>query len=263
MAMNKTQPIRSAATVILVREARAAFEIFMLKRSGRASFAGGMFVFPGGRVDGDDHLHRYDAVREGPSAEQAGQVGALGAEWRGFWIAGIRESFEEAGLLLAYRDGKLLSYAGAGERERFMAYRQPLHAGDISLFEICGRENLRLAVDRIHFHNRFVTPKGRPRRFDTRFFIAEAPAEQTGRHDEQETVDSIWISPRDALARNAADEFNLMAVTEFQLQRLARLESARAVLSMAQANRHFPVHRPVLPAHVLDRQRASARREAG
>ena len=196
--MTRRQPIRPAATVILVRGARAGFEVFMLKRTGRASFAGGMFVFPGGRVDGDDHLHRYDAVRTGPSEAQAGQVAALGAEWRGYWVAGIRESFEEAGLLLAYRDGRLVSYAGDGERDRFMAYRQPLHAGELTLFDICRRENLSLAVDRIHYHNRFVTPFGRPRRFDTRFFIAEAPAEQSGRHDDRETVDSVWISPQDA-----------------------------------------------------------------
>lgn len=260
--MNKTQPIRPAATVILVREANPGFEAFMLKRTGRASFAGGMFVFPGGRVDGDDHLHRYDAVRSGPSDAQAAQVEALGAEWRGYWVAGIRESFEEAGLLLAYRNGELVSYADDAERERFRAYRAPLHAGQLTLFDICRRENLTLAVDRIHFHNRFVTPLGRPRRFDTRFFIAAAPPGQTGSHDEKETVDSIWISPREALARNAAGEFDLMGVTEAQLGWLADLETAAAVLAMAAARREFRVYRPVLPAHLLDGGAASAVRDA-
>ena len=260
--MNKTQPIRPAATVILVRGAKAGFEVFMLKRTGRASFAGGMFVFPGGRVDGDDHLHRYDAVRSGPSEAQAAQVAALGAEWRGYWVAGIRESFEEAGLLLAYRNGRLLSFADDGERQRFMGYRRPLHAGELTLFDLCRRENLTLAVDRIHYHNRFVTPLGRPRRFDTRFFIAEAPAEQTGRHDDRETVDSVWISPQDALARNAAGEFDLMGVTEAQLKWLGALESAPAVLAMAAARRDFRVYRPVLPPHLSDGAAASAARGA-
>ena len=250
--MRKVQPIRPAATVILVREADPGFEVFMLKRTGRASFAGGMFVFPGGRVDGDDHLHKYDAVRTGPSAAQAPQVEALGAEWRGYWVAGIRESFEEAGLLLAYRNGELVSFADDAERARFMAYRGPLHAGETTLFDICRQENLTLAVDRIHFHNRFVTPVGRPRRFDTRFFIAAAPAEQAGSHDEKETVDSIWISPRHALARNAAGEFDLMGVTEAQLKWLDPLESAPAVLAMAEARQHFRVYRPVLPPQMLD-----------
>ena len=249
--MKKVQPIRPAATVMLVRDARAGMEVFLLKRTGRASFAGGMFVFPGGRVDGDDHLHRYDPVRMGPSQSQSAQVRALGSEWRGYWIAGIRESFEEAGLLLAYRGRKLVSFAGAEERERFMAYRRPLHAGEITLFDICQRENLQLAVDRIHFHNRFVTPRGRPRRFDTRFFIAEAPAGQSGRHDENETVDSVWIAPREALARNAAGEFGLMEVTRLQLERLAKFDSAQSALSRAATNQRFRTYRPVLPAHGL------------
>ena len=261
--MRKVQPIRPAATVILVRGTPAGFEVFMLKRTGRASFAGGMFVFPGGRVDGGDHLHRYDAVRAGPSDAQAAQVEALGSEWRGYWIAGIRESFEEAGLLLAYRNGALVAWADDAERERFMAYRGPLHAGETTLLDICRREKLTLAVDRMHFHNRFVTPLGRPRRFDTRFFIAEAPPGQTGSHDEKETVDSIWISPEDALARNAAGEFDLMGVTEAQLKWLSALESAPAVLAMAAARRHFRVYRPVLPPKPRDGNAVSAAKPGG
>ena len=237
---------------MLVRDAAGSLEVFLLKRSGGASFAGGMFVFPGGRVDGDDYLHRYDALRTGPTETQAAQVAALGTEWRGYWLAGIRESFEEAGLLLAYRDGALVSYADPRQRERFMAYRQPLHAGEMTLFDLCERENLKLAVDRIHFHNRFVTPLGRPRRFDTRFFIAAAPAEQSGSHDEKETVDSVWISPANALARNADGDIGLMGVTQLQLKWLAGFASSHAALAQAEANRHFPTYRPVLPPHLRD-----------
>ena len=153
--MTPVQPIRPAATVILVRDAAVDYEIFMLKRTSKAAFAGGMYVFPGGRVDGDDHLHKYDSVRVGPSEPQQAQAAALGFEWRGYWIAGIRESFEEAGLLLAYtEDGELLSYDDVQVRTRLDGYRGPLHSGELSLFEICQRENLKLAVDRIHFYNR-------------------------------------------------------------------------------------------------------------
>ena len=241
------QPIRPAATVILLREAELGFEIFMLKRTSRASFAGGMYVFPGGRVDGDDHLHKYDAIRTGPSERQAAQAEALGAEWRGYWIAGIRESFEEAGLLLAYRHGALLAYADADERSRFAAYRKPLHGRALRLFDICQREGLKLAVDRMHFHSRFVTPLGRPRRFDTRFFIAAAPEGQVGRHDEHETVDSVWVAPEEALSRHRDGDFGLMNVTRHQLEGLARYPSAQAAIDAAAGNRRFPVHRPVLP----------------
>jgi len=246
--MSQVQPIRPAATVIIVRDAEQDFEIFMLKRTSGAAFAGGMYVFPGGRVDGDDHLHKYDAQRVGPSAQQAAQQRALGPEWRGYWIAGIRESFEEAGLLLAYTaDGELLAYEDDAMQARFDAYRGPLHAGELSLRHICERENLKLAVDHIHFYNRFVTPLGRPRRFDTRFFIAEAPPGQTGRHDDKETVDSIWISPAEALRRNDAREFDLMRVTRSQLEGLAQFRSKAEALAAAAANTEFPVSRPQLP----------------
>lgn len=241
------QPIRPAATIIVVREADESFEIFMLQRTSRASFASGMYVFPGGRVDGDDHLHKYDIYRHGPSAEQAPQVDALGYEWRGFWIAAIRETFEEAGLLLAYKDGELVSYADTALFGRLDAYREPLHSGAVSLLDICAKEDLQLAVDQVHFYNRFVTPLGRPRRFDTRFFIAAAPEAQRGRHDNKETVDSIWITPAQALARNTAKEFDLMNVTRMQLEWLSAYPSKQALIDAAQARQVFVVRRPVLP----------------
>ena len=247
------QPIRPAASVILARDAGAVFEILMLRRTAAAAFAGGMYVFPGGRVDGDDHLHVYDRVRRGPDDGQAEQQRALGAEWRGFWIAGIRESFEEAGVLLAYdRDGALLDLHDETSRARFDGYRHALHDGDLSLDTICDRENLLLAVDRMHFFNRWITPEGRPRRFDTRFFVAEAPPKQHGRHDDSETVDSEWISPAAALARNAAGEFGLMSVTHRQLATLAEYKSLTALHAAMTGERSFPIFRPVLSAAALD-----------
>ena len=219
----------------------------MLKRTSSASFASGMYVFPGGRVDSDDHLHKYDAFRHGPTDAQQYQVHALGDEWRGFWIAAIRETFEEAGLLLAYRDGKMISFADETVHARFDAYRGPLHAGELSLLELCEQEQLQLAVDQVHYYNRFVTPLGRPRRFDTRFFIASAPESQRGQHDAKETVDSIWITPQEALERHARDEFGLMNVTRMQLEVLAGYANKQAVLDMSAAVRDISIRRPVLP----------------
>src|SRR5262245_41164810 len=132
--MSTIQPIRPAATVILVRDGAAGAEIFMVRRTSAAAFGGGMYVFPGGRVDGDDHLHLYDALRVGPTDAQTAQRMALGAEWRGYWVAGIRESFEEAGLLLAYdASGALVRYDDPALHERFHGYRSPLHARTLSL----------------------------------------------------------------------------------------------------------------------------------
>ena len=127
-----------------------------------------------------------------------------------------------------------------------------MHRGELALNEICIRESLTLAIDRMHFLNRWITPEGRPRRFDTRFFIAEAPAKQHGRHDEYETVDSVWISPADALARNDSGDFGLMSVTRRQLEILAGFGTMTALHDLMRKEREFPTHRPVLSAAALD-----------
>jgi hypothetical protein len=137
-------------------------------------------------------------------------------------------------------------------RARFDTYRHALHDGKLSLDAICVRENLLLAVDRMHFLNRWITPEGRPRRFDTRFFVAEAPPKQHGRHDDGETVDSVWITPGDALALNANGEFGLMSVTHRQLASLAEYATLTALHVAMTGDRGFPTFRPVLSAAALD-----------
>ncbi len=243
------QPIRPAATVIIARDAAGGgIETFMLRRTSQAAFAGGMYVFPGGRVEGDDHLHALDAWRAGPSEDQARQMAALGNEWRGFWIAAIRETFEEAGLLLAYdAEGQLLRFDDADTRERFRAYRRAVYKGELDLADLCQLERLTLACDHVHYFNRWVTPLGRPRRFDTRFFIAEAPPGQDGVHDASETVHSVWVSPEQALADYAAGSFGLMRVTERQLAALDGFASVTELHAWAVGQETFPTHRPVLP----------------
>lgn len=245
----KVQPIRPAATVIIIRdgppEHPSGYEIFMLKRSGKSSFAGGMYVFPGGKVDPDDHLHALDDYRVGPTEVQANQQAALGAEWRGYWIAGIRECLEEAALLLAYDEsGQLVGFDDKALHDRMEADRHALHQGDLDMVDICRREGFKLAVDQIHFLNRFVTPIGRPRRFDTRFFVAKAPPSQLGLHDDVETVGSEWIAPSEALERNAAGEFDLMRVTQLQLQGLCGFDSAEALIDDIANRDTYPVTRP-------------------
>jgi 8-oxo-dGTP pyrophosphatase MutT (NUDIX family) len=247
MIQHADQPIRPAATVIVAREADPQFEIFMLRRTNAAVFAGGMYVFPGGRVEAEDHDADYIGFCQGPSDDQLHQLQALGDDARGYWIAGIRETFEEASIMLAYHaDGHIQEFDD-DSWQRFQTYRKALHDGTLSLQEICAKEELTLALDLIHFYNRWITPPGRPRRFDTRFFITEAPAEQTGLHDGTETVDSVWISPNQALRLHAAGEFGLMVVTRMQLENFAQYTSADEFIAMARDNREFPTYAPNKP----------------
>lgn len=251
MTTQPVQPIRPAATVIIARDTDSSvhgIEIFMLRRSSQSAFAGGMYVFPGGRVEGDDHLHALDPFRRGPTEAQQRQVAALGNEWRGYWIAAIRETFEESGLLLAYtEDGNMLDWSDAATEARFRGHRDAINRGELDLLDLCRKEGLQLACDHLHFFNRWVTPLGRPRRFDTRFFIAEAPRAQKGIHDTTETVHSVWVSPQQALAEHAAGSFGLMGVTQKQLAALEGFDSVGALHQWALAQESFPTVRPVLP----------------
>ena len=150
--------------------------------------------------------------------------------------------------MLAYDvSGEMVSLLSDADYDRFQTYREPLHQQKLSLLEICQRENLKLAVDRVHFYNRFITPLGRPRRFDTRFFIASAPEEQRGRHDEIETVESIWITPQEALNLYEKKEFGLMNVTRIQLEKLALFPNKTELIAMAENQEEFLVRRPILP----------------
>ena len=252
MTDHADQPIKPAATVIIARDAESdgpGIEIFMLRRTSQAAFAGGMYVFPGGRVEDEDHAHSLDPFRTGPGPAQERQVQAIGDHWRGFWIAAIRETFEESGLLLAYdAAGDMLHWSEPATARRFEAHRDALNRGDLDLLELCRQEHITLACDHVHFYNRWVTPLGRPRRFDTRFFIAEAPAHQVGTHDQRETVHSIWIAPRKALDQHAAGQLGLMAVTERQLDSLKDFDSVADLHRWALALEDFPTYRPVLPA---------------
>lgn len=248
MTAKAVQPIRPAATVIIARDGNRELELFMLRRTNQAAFAGGMYVFPGGKVESDDHLHSLDPWRAGPTEAQANQLAALGNEWRGFWIAAIRETFEESGLLLAYdQQGQLVTWDDPDTAARFHAYRDQIYRSEIDLQTLCEREQLRLACDHVHFFNRWVTPVGRPRRFDTRFFIAEAPVGQDGLHDENETVHSTWISPSEAIERYEADDFGLMRVTAQQLKDLQQFSSVAELHHWSLQRDRFPIYRPVLP----------------
>ena len=116
--------------------------------------------------------------------------------------------------------------------------------GERAADTICAQEGWLLATDQIHFYNRWVTPPGRPRRFDTRFFIGAAPDRQQELHDGEETTDSIWISPTEALVQNKQGDFAMMAVTVKQLQDMDQYTDSASLLRMAKSSRDFPHYRP-------------------
>jgi len=242
--------LRDAATVMLVRD-RAngdGLEVFMLRRNLNSDFVGGAFVFPGGAVDEADRHADLEAVCTGRSDDQASVLLGVDKGGLAYWVAAIRECFEEAGVLLATRDDEIISFKDPETADRFNLHRKAVDSGDMRLLEVCDREGLKLAVDQIHYFSHWITPEGPPRRYDTRFFVAAAPPEQVPLHDDRETIANTWIRPQEALDRHAAGEFEIIFPTIKNLEAIARFDRSEDLLAAAAAIEEVPTILPRIVA---------------
>ena len=243
-----TQPptfARPAATLILAREAAQDIEVFLLRRNQEAAFGGGAYVFPGGAVDASDEDQAWSSHCAGLDDAAASRLLKLERGGLAYWVAAIRECFEEAGLMLAYDSaGEMVALEDADAAREFSALRRQLIAGELTFAALCRDRGLQPALDRLAYFSHWITAQGRPRRFDTRFFIAVAPAAQTPSHDSGETVEDIWIRPADALERHRCGELNLMFPTIKTLEALARFADTSAVMEHARTPRAMPPMTP-------------------
>jgi 8-oxo-dGTP pyrophosphatase MutT (NUDIX family) len=209
-------PARPAATVLLLRDGPAGLEVFMVVRHREIEFAGGALVFPGGRVEGADGALAGDDP--------------LGA----FRVAGIRETFEECGVLLARPRGE----AEMIRADRLLAVADRHHAalgrGERSLPEVLAAENLEPATDALAHFAHWVTPASRSKRFDTQFFLAAAPADQLAVHDGLESVESVWIAPAQAVAEADAGRRRLVFATRKNLEKLAQYATVADAMAAAR-----------------------------
>jgi 8-oxo-dGTP pyrophosphatase MutT (NUDIX family) len=232
--------IRPAATVMLVRDTATpaganALEVLMVRRNLRSDFVGGAYVFPGGAVDLLDGGAEAEALCAGRSHAEANAL--LGVESGGlaYWVAVVRETFEEAGLLLARREGGPRLLAGDPDEEaHFVAARTQVNAGTLRFLDLCRNERLRLGVGDVHYFAHWITPRGAPRRYDTRFFVAAAPPGQIAAHSAGETIAEVWITPQDALARHRAGEIEIIFPTIRCLQAVGRFSSSGDLLRAAE-----------------------------
>jgi len=225
----EVQPL-PAATVTLVRDAPRGVEVLMLQRSLSLAFMPGVHVFPGGALDASDDSPALQACCVG--LDDAAASRALGLERGGlaYWIAAIREAYEEAGILLAYdARGEIVSLNRTAA-QRYHAYRQARDEGHGSFTDFLLREGLRLAVDRLRYFGHWITPVGSPRRYDTRFFLAIAPTNQDVQHDNREAIAHVWVQPREALELCARETMNLRLPTIKTLERFAACSTAAELL---------------------------------
>ncbi|HEX9468419.1 MAG TPA: NUDIX hydrolase [Bradyrhizobium sp.] len=224
--MAETVVPRPASTILLLRDSAAIkgeIEVFMMVRHYEIDFSSGALVFPGGSVDKSDN-----EIIARPELYSGGE--GLNATNLSFRIAAIRETFEESGILLARLRGSnsLIDAKRAGEIEA--ANRAALCEGKTTFPEVLSDNELKLALDELVPYAHWITPEGMPKRFDTWFFLAAAPPEQLGAHDGRESTDSIWVSPREALAGGESGRFKLPFPTTRNLIRLGRQNSVKAAL---------------------------------
>ena len=231
-----TVPVKPAATVLLVRDADAGgVEVFMLRRTFNAAFASGMFVFPGGKVDDVDGVDEIAELCDGLTDSHASALLGIASGGLAYWVACIRECFEEAGVLLARHEstGDVVRFDDDATAKRFEEERENIHDGSVALLDLCKREGLRLTTDDIHYVSHWITPMGEKRRFDTRFFIARAPQAQEPLHDDGEPIESFWISPQEAIERAHEKDLMLMPPTKANIEFLLPYKTADEVLEAA------------------------------
>ena len=194
-----------------------------------------MYVFPGGRLDDVDGAAAMEGVCDGLTDAQASALLQIESGGLAYWVAAIRECFEEAGVLLARSaaTGQEMRFDDPATAARFGAARHTVHDGTLALVELCAAEGLRLMTDRMSYTAHWITPVGDSRRFDTRFFLARAPQAQEPLHDDGETIASLWVRPAVALAQEVAGEYAMMPPTIACLRFLAEHASADAALAAA------------------------------
>ena len=228
---------RPAATVLVLRDRPAGPEVFMVRRHEDTAFMGGAHVFPGGRVDAAD-ADADDSWCDG-IAHAARQLDALPpAEAVAYHVAAARELFEEAGVLLARNlTGDFVSLSAAADHDRLKRDRPRVHGGETDLRAVIEREHLRLALDVMVLFAHWVTPPVDRRQFDTRFFMARVPPQQTPAHDDAETTHSLWVRPADAIAQAVRQEIVLPPPTWSTLRELEPFATVDDALAWARQRR--------------------------
>jgi glyoxylase-like metal-dependent hydrolase (beta-lactamase superfamily II)/8-oxo-dGTP pyrophosphatase MutT (NUDIX family) len=219
------QTPRPAATLILLRPSALGPEVLMLQRTQSAVFLGGAYVFPGGSLDPQDSDPRLLKRILGRTEDEASARLGLPAGGLAYYVAALRECFEEAGVLLA-KDSRG-DFVAAERAASLMRHRnRPFN-------EFLEQEDLFIPADALAYYGHWITAPGRSRRFDTRFFVALAPAGQEGAHDANETIHHMWVRPHDALERGARGEIELVFATQHSLKDLGRFAQPAAAFEHA------------------------------
>lgn len=236
---------RPSAAVMLLRDTQSGLEVFMVRRSAKSAFMPDVYVFPGGVVMEEDRSIEVAGQLCVPARATAADPEGRTRLGHGLRVAALRELFEEANVLLAYTPEQRMLAIDEQALARFTTYRRLFHQQQGSMEALLLSEQLVLASEQLHYFSHWITPEASPRRYDTHFFLAQAPGEQEAMYDQIETSDGIWIGPGAALARYEAGKFNLAFPTIYQLRELAAFPVVRAALGTAD-QQYVRTQRPVM-----------------
>lgn len=219
---DKSTP-RSAASIVLIRDGARGIEVYVIERHRIEGMAfSGHLVFPGGKVDAEDD--RWPGLTA-PAATPP----------LGFWVAAVRETFEEAGILLARPAGHpATTLAGGTAARRLVERARARPQGEIAFADLLAAEGLSPALDTLVHFGHWITPAWAPRRFDTHFFLVAAPDGQSVDLDVGESASALWTRPADMLAEIEAGKRTLVAVTRFTLELLATYGGVAEAIAAAR-----------------------------
>lgn len=238
---------------MVLRPAAGGFELFMGRRNSKNRFLPDRYVFPGGRLEtGDSSAEALERLyglpdaatplfRDTPKVGAWQQVNPLSrAEEIGLWVAALRELFEEAGVLLAVDELTCSPrdiHNEPATRQRFAGYRQAMAKNELDFIAMLQQEKLKLDLSRLIYFSHWITPLTEKYRFDTRFFLTHAPANQIAEIDNQEMFDGIWIRPQEALAQSKAGQMSIIYPTLMHLEWLSRYGSIEEACEAGQKKR--------------------------
>lgn len=240
---------RPAATIVLLRDADVGVEVLLMRRHRRAGFVPGAYVFPGGRVDGSDAspaaIERLDGLGPADAERRLDLVGA-DPPAIAYYLAALREAFEETGILVGTRsDGT--HPPTAAEDARVDAVREELMSDRIDFAETLSRLGCRIAGDEVEYLAHWITPEPEPRRYDTRFFAARVREGSTPIVDPREMTDAVWLTPSAALEGFEDGSLPMVFPTIRTLEQLAPHRSACDALEAIGAE----AVRTILPTLVI------------
>src|SRR5580658_7359298 len=237
---------RLAATTILVRARGDQPELLLLKRGEHARFMPNAYVFAGGALDPSDENPDVYALCNGLDDRLASEQLELPSNGLRFFVAAVREAFEECGLLLAYDARGDIADLSSWDESRLRETRLKISAGRLTSAELCRAQGWRVAVDKLAFFSHWITPPGSVR-FDTRFFLCLVPSRQTASLAGNEMSQLVWRTAAEALAEHASKKLLLMYPTRSILKDIAAMRGIGELFDFARQPRKIAPITPVLP----------------